>query len=550
MTFDHSGGVLTSKDGIELIIPKSAIKKGDLVTFNVEVGMCGPFVLPSKSQADLASPYYWIGVSRSYHFQKSIQVEFEHYGACDPSHYRLLTCEDDDESYTMQPVDYDLSFTKQENMLCKFQTFHCCSFCLQHNHKHTNVNAIAALFLKPKNFQSLHHFTLKPDKFESQNYFSVEIWFSFIASYCLNRNKELYEGRGMTLDRSYQFEASSDINSKNYFTLQYQENINGWKIDDGQESPRFKENVHGCRRFKEIEAKEVNFHNDPNIDEETLKAKEENMLFPPFFKLYIKNPNSPYNTTELDTNITVSLYNNKEEKKELDSTNFKLLVPKCSLPMKGVSKPSNSDLPIHICYKPELTELIRYSMNIATKWKPIALALGISEYQIDVININSLYDVEDKCYEMFRYWLQTGNPLCWCCFVQALRTVELCNIAEMVARKHLNQYSESTSVPVLPTGSLVQDKGILNPSRLMRYLRLLNNEIESDLLYFVTLLLPDNGLKVAKAIKCGNISKEKKFKEICDAFLKEETASWKRLHKALEEAGFTKVAETVKICHL
>ena len=105
---DHNGRVLTSKDGdLKLTIPEGAIKEGDLVTLSLASDLYGPFVLPSKRQADVVIPYYWIGVSGSYHFQKPVQVEFQHFAvvtACDPSHYQLLCCEDDDESYTMQPA--------------------------------------------------------------------------------------------------------------------------------------------------------------------------------------------------------------------------------------------------------------------------------------------------------------------------------------------------------------------------------------------------------------------------------------------------------------
>ena len=112
---DHNGGILTSKYGdLKLTIPEGAIKDGDLVTLSVASALYGPFVPPSKYQAGVVSPYYWIGVSESYHFQKPVKVEFEHFGACDPSHYQLLCCEDDNESYTMQPVDYELSFKEQD----------------------------------------------------------------------------------------------------------------------------------------------------------------------------------------------------------------------------------------------------------------------------------------------------------------------------------------------------------------------------------------------------------------------------------------------------
>ena len=64
-TCDHNGGIVNStKDGIKVIIPKGTIKEGDSVTFSIAESLCGPFVLPLHSQADLASPYYWIGVTR------------------------------------------------------------------------------------------------------------------------------------------------------------------------------------------------------------------------------------------------------------------------------------------------------------------------------------------------------------------------------------------------------------------------------------------------------------------------------------------------------
>ena len=132
-----------SNVGIRLTIPKDAFRDGNLVTLYAVVDLHGPFVFPSNSQADLASPYYWIGVSGSYHFQKPVEVEFEHFGACDPSHYQLLTCEGDDESYNIRPVNYDddSSFKVQGNiLLCIFQTIHCCSYCLKHKHEAKGLN--------------------------------------------------------------------------------------------------------------------------------------------------------------------------------------------------------------------------------------------------------------------------------------------------------------------------------------------------------------------------------------------------------------------------
>ena len=66
---DHDGGVLTSKYGDLIVtIPKGAIKDGDSVMLSLASDLYSPFVLPSKHQSDVVSPYYWIGVSGSYRF--------------------------------------------------------------------------------------------------------------------------------------------------------------------------------------------------------------------------------------------------------------------------------------------------------------------------------------------------------------------------------------------------------------------------------------------------------------------------------------------------
>ena len=188
---DHNGGVVCSKYGdLKLTIPKGAIKDGDLIKFYIATNLYGPFVLPLKCQANVVSPYYWIGINGTYLFQKKIQVEFEHYGACDTSHYQLLSCEDDDESYTMRPVDHDLSFHVQDGISrCSFKTHHCCSYCLNHKCEDPPMNKIAAICLKTKNFQSSQQF-------------ATAVRFIFLTSLCLKRNEELYKQDDMVLDKN------------------------------------------------------------------------------------------------------------------------------------------------------------------------------------------------------------------------------------------------------------------------------------------------------------------------------------------------------------
>ena len=103
---DYIGGVLTSKDGdLKLTVSKGTVQDGDHITFCMVTNLYGPFVIPSKCQTDVVSPYYWVGVTGSYHhFQIPVQVEFQHFAvvtACDPSHYQLLCCKDDDKLYNM-----------------------------------------------------------------------------------------------------------------------------------------------------------------------------------------------------------------------------------------------------------------------------------------------------------------------------------------------------------------------------------------------------------------------------------------------------------------
>ena len=434
---DHNGGVISSKDGdLRLTIPKGAIEIGNLVTFFIATNLYGPFVLPSKCKADLASPYYWIGVNGSYHFQKPVKVEFEHFAvvtACDPSHYQLLTCEDDDESYTMQVVKYDLDFTMQGDLsLCTFETYKFCSYCLYHGCKDPVINRVAAIYLKEKDFKYSNDFT-------------VQIWFSLPISYCIQRNKELYTKQNMVLDEicSCNFETSCDKSSTNFFTLTYDTEISGWYLSHA--------------RSTKIETKCINFYNY-YTDTKELKANEDVSLFPPRFIVYVRKKHI-YNT-ELDTNIMVTLC--KAEEKPGDPIPFNLLVPKSATVKKTItaqrqSLPSFSE---HQCdeNKPELKELVNYSKHITYIWKTIALHLKISAHRIDIINIDFKDSVELKCYEMFKTWLQSDDSSCWCHFAQALRTAGSHKIADEVATRHLKQCSKSISAAVSPIVNVAENE--------------------------------------------------------------------------------------------
>ena len=257
---DYNGGIFISKDSsLKITVPRGAIRRGDLVLFATATDLFGSFVLPSKCEADLASPYYWIRVTESYRFQKPVQVQFEHFAvvtACDPSHYQLLCCEDDDEDHIMQPaVEHDLDFTVRGDIsLCIFQTHHFCLCCLRHNCKDPMINMIGAYYLKPETFQTFDHF-------------SVEIWFSLPISHCSKRNRELYTKRKPVLQYAgYIFEAACHKNSTSYFFLEY-ETVNDWGIDHSLSD--------------KIPTKNVNFHDYNYKNSEDLRRSEEDSLFPP-----------------------------------------------------------------------------------------------------------------------------------------------------------------------------------------------------------------------------------------------------------------------------
>ena len=529
---DHNGGILTSKDGdLELTIPKGAIKKGDSVEFCISTHLYRPFVLPSRCLGNLASPFYWIGVTGLYRFQKPIQVEFEHFAvvtACDPSHYQLLTCEDDDISHIMRPVDCELRFDNESR--CTFYTDHFCSYCLYHKCKDPMISRIGAFFLKPKNFQILDQFT-------------VEIWFSFIISHCLKRNEELYTSKGMILDYdgSSIFEASCDKSSTSYFALTYVQKHNGWDM------------IH--LRFSEIRTKEVNFYSYYTNTKE-LKAHENKSLFPPRFVVnVIKEPECK---AGLNTDIIITC--NTEE---TESVKFKLYVPASAMSIKicpSIPKDNSLlSLAYHDCdkNKPELKDLVaNFSTKISTCWKDIALQLKIPKHKVDAIEINHPNRVENMCHEMLGFWLQTQISPCWCNFAGALSTVGLNDVAEEAKTYLQTSYSDTISTNVTAAlnaceSSLKDKENTPNLHQLERYLK---NIPESDLNFFILNLLPkSSALNVIKSIRRSGGSKVEKMSSIGKVFLKEKDPSWTKVYRALKEVETTEcdsLADIIEACCL
>ena len=463
----------------------------------------------------------------------------------------------------MQPVNYDFTFKVQhdELSLCTFQTYHFCSYCLFHDCKfkfHNTTSRIAVLYLKPENFQYLHQF-------------SAEIWLSFPISYCLKRNEELFKKKCMKLDThcSHIFEASCDKNSESYFDLKYDQYIDGWCVDHSQST--------------KIKTKEVNFYNY-YTSKEALQISEEMSLFPPRFVVNVVRKTECL--TDLNTSMTVTLYR-AEEKRSVESIALKLFVSISAIAIKNSTSLSKDiSLPSvghHSCGKdePTLKELVKYSKEISTHWRQIALQLAIPRHDISIIDINNSL-VEDKCYDMFKTWLERSKtPLCWCHFIQALYDVKLERIAED-AKKHLERQSyENLDIVTPPQSRAVigspqsravmgppQSRGVMAPlpvitnefdiknddqgstctiKDLVRYLRKLKNIPEDDFLYFISCLLPtESAANVIKDIRHSSESKEDNIKRVCKQFLKEKDPSWSKVCEALRNANSDDLAKLIE----
>ena len=530
---DHSGGTLASKYGdIKITIPEGAIRDEDIITFHIAADLYGPFVLPSQCRTDLLSPYYWVGISElSYYIQKPIKVEFQHFAACDTSHYKLLTCEDDDNTYTMRPIGHDLEFKKQDNISwCAFTTYHFCSYCLYHDHKDPITNRIGAYYLKPDNFRYLTDFT-------------VEVWFSFPISLCLQRNEQLYKKKHMILNDSYIFEASCDSSSKSYFTVQYNQTV-GWDLQ---------------KSLLTILTKKVNFYNY-YTSVAALKANEESHSFPPRFIIHVVQETEC--TKDLNTNITVTLY--EEENKPDEFYLFKLAVSLSARPYYNGPQSYSLSLPSHCCdeHKPLLRDLLLYSEEISSEWKRIAARLNIPKGKIDVIDIDNQHSVTDKCYRMFVSWLQsTVSPgPCWCHFIEALIEVRLYEVAERV-QQHLESpdngtrtsmasgndtLMQSVASPVAGNNTHMQTDG--DPLNLANLIEYLQDVPQEKLIYFARFLLPTNVIKDVR--KRSTTTPTDLLENVCNAFLNEAHPSWLKVYEALKKAKLDNLAEIIEACCL
>ena len=376
------------------------------------------------------------------------------------------------------------------------------------------LNRIRALYLKPANFQCLNHF-------------KVEIWFTFPITYCLERNKELYTKKGLILDGERSFEASTHIHSTSYFSLSHMLKNDGWSLDHFP--------------FSEIPTSEVNFYNFyANVGD--LMSSEENSQFPPRFIVNIARDYNSKCCMHLDTDIKITLDN-----KNLEA--FKLFVPLSIIITADCSDVCDKNKPTF----PELTDYIRRK---SPNWDKLAFKLGLPEWEVEIIDhqYNHPNDVVAKCEAMFKYWIKAIKPASWCCLVQALYAVGLYDVAEEITAVHIQNVHNSASGKALPDEdqSTSEDKEeILNIRKFTKYLQPI---LQRDWRYIVLKLLPHRrALCVIKKVGLlirNSGSKTKMMSTIGNAFLKVKNPSWTEVHRALKEAEYYELAETIKACFL
>ena len=508
------GGIITSDDGLKITVPKNAIMEENLtVTFYVAVDLFGPFVLYVHLDAsldDLVSPYYWIGVGGLYHFQKPVLVEFEHYGACDPSHYQLLSCEDDDESHIMKPNDNQFDLIERgHKSFCRFQTYHFCSNCLVHSSKlkgdECKGKKIAALCLIP---------CAPPDNNDEP--YKAQVWITISCAVCLNTAEKFYGKEGLKWVRSLRFEASCDERSKYNFKLKYDKTVDGWQICHEEDD--------------EFSAAELNFYSE---EKEDLEAREKFGLFPPRFIICVKMNANGDCTTSLNTTIHITLCYNEKVIKSNNFDIFRKLQPK-KIISPIIVESSSSDIIITPCQshcierRPTLKELMHYQTYIAGYWKPIAVLLNIPSGMIKIIH-------EDKkesnpCYlEMCNLWLEREPNSCWCKVIESLIELGHINTAKMV-NKHFTKL-------VTPNDRKAKHHNLTQA---------LNINISENNLCDVTRHLFQDRTDVINNIIHNGLSKADKIKKICDSFVEEGNLSWTDVYRALKEAECYDAAAYVK----
>jgi len=292
--FDHNGGELESEYGdIKLVLPKDAIRKGDLVEIQVAASLFSDDQFTFQSTHDiseLTSPFCWVGAS--YLFLKAVHVEIEHVAdISNPENYSLLTCGDNTD-LVMRPVSHPYRFEILEShkSLCTFETTHFCSYCVKYKHKEKKAKKEAKAMRKI----ALYAFQSEVNNGEIM----IKLYFLIPLSRCIKRLKKVQKDLKRKQVYCGMFYKVSYKDNRYYFTMSHDSRVQGWQIKSS--------------KFDKVEVDEVAVFKKKHGTKISLKQAEDDELYP--LSLCMSIDPSKRDTDELKFDICVELHKNKSIK--------------------------------------------------------------------------------------------------------------------------------------------------------------------------------------------------------------------------------------------
>jgi len=292
--FDHNGGELENEYGeIKLVLPRGAIRKGDLVDIQVATSLFSDDQFTFQSSHDiseLTSPICWIGAS--YLFLKAVHVEIEHVAdISNPENYSLLTCGDNTD-LVMRPVSHSYRFEILEShkSLCTFETDHFCSYCVKYKHKENKAKKEAKIMRKI----ALYAFQSEVNSGEIM----IKVYFLIPLSRCIKRLKQVQKNLKRKQVFCGMFYKVSYKDNRYYFTMSHDSYIQGWQIKSS--------------KFDKIEVTAVDFFKKKHGSAKSLKQAEDDELYPPSLRMSI-DP-SKRDTDELNFDVYIELHKNNSIK--------------------------------------------------------------------------------------------------------------------------------------------------------------------------------------------------------------------------------------------
>jgi len=179
--FTCDGGVMVIEEyGLEVTVPRGAIKDNFVVEIQAAASLFGPFAIPNDCHP--VSPYVWIAAN--YTFQKPVEIQIEHHADVSNSEdisklCVLKSCCTKCNSHHLKMRDvtqkclYDIS-----DSFCTLLTNHFCSYCL------------AKKSIEVPDRIVVYHYL--PEDYQSAETFRAELCFCYDLNVCKKVNLSLH----------------------------------------------------------------------------------------------------------------------------------------------------------------------------------------------------------------------------------------------------------------------------------------------------------------------------------------------------------------------